>query len=364
MGPAHGGSMAYSNNAENIYAFHVNRSEPLRIPGLSWLVGPFRYEFMVGALRGHTMIPNSAYTSNPATQPNVVNPGNPWIHVEKISLRPTPNLELGFERTALFGGEGHSPVTIHTFLKSFFSTAAPDLRPDGSSEKLGRNDPGARFGSFDFSYRLPFVRNWLTVYADSNVHDDVSPIDAPHRASIRPGLYLSHMPGPPKPDIRAEAATTDPASSTPGMRQYGHFMYWEVIEKQGYTNQGQIFGDWIGREDKGGQAWITWHLSGNEWIQAAMRMQKATKDFIPGSTTKAVPGPADGSATGLPILIPGGTTLDDISFQVAKRIGKQFEINGSFTYERWKAPIYLPGAQNVTSTTIQFTWFPDRKVSF
>jgi hypothetical protein len=39
-------------------------------------------------------------------------------------------------------------------------------------------------------------------------------------------------------------------------------------------------------------------------------------------------------------------------------------VNGAFTYEHWKAPIYLPGQQTVTSTTIQLTWFPERKVSF
>ena len=54
MGPAQGASMAYSNNAENIYALHINRTEPLYIPLLSRLTGPFRYEFLVGALRGHT----------------------------------------------------------------------------------------------------------------------------------------------------------------------------------------------------------------------------------------------------------------------------------------------------------------------
>ena len=69
-------------------------------------------------------------------------------------------------------------------------------------------------------------------------------------------------------------------------------MYWETIEKQGYTNQGQLFGDWIGREDKGGQAWITYHLSGNEWIQVGVRNQKATKNFIPGSTTQTFSGPS------------------------------------------------------------------------
>jgi hypothetical protein len=333
LGPAQGASMAYSNNAENIYAFHINRIEPLYIPLLSRLTGPFRYEFLVGALRGHTLMPNPLYANNPAVQPNAINPGNPWVHLEKISFRPTDNLEFGFERTAFFGGEGHSPVTLHTFLKSFFSLSASN-----GTVKDGRDDPGARFGAFDFSYRLPFVRKWLTLYSDSEVHDDVSPIDAPRRASIRPGLYLSHVPGIAKLDLRAEAAMTDPSITD---SQGGRFMYWEGIEKQGYTNQGQLFGDWIGREDKGGQGWITYHLSGNEWVQASARNQKAAKDFI-----------------------PGGTTLNDFGVQAVKRIHKDFEIDGSFTVEHWKAPVYLPGSQTVTATTIQLTWFPERKIGF
>ena len=125
-------------------------------------------------------------------------------------------------------------------------------------------------------------------------------------------------------------------------------MYYEGIQKQGYTNQGQLFGDWIGREDKGGQAWLTYHLSGNEWLQVGVRNQKASKDFI-----------------------PGGTTLNDISFQAVKRIRRDLEINGKFSYEHWKAPIYPSGIptypaslQTVITTTIQLTWFPQRKVSF
>ena len=77
--------------------------------------------------------------------------------------------------------------------------------------------------------------------------------------------------------------------------------------------------------------------------------QKAAKDFIPGGTNY-IPG-----TTTYPT---GGTTLNDISFQVVKRIGKDFEVNGNFAYERWKAPIYLSGQQTVTTTTIQLTWFP------
>jgi hypothetical protein len=268
----------------------------------------------------------------------VITPGNPWVHVEKISFRPTQNLEFGFERTAIWGGKGHGPITLHSFLKSFFSLSSPS-----AAEKLGRDDPGARFGAFDFSYRLPFVRNWLTLYADGEVHDDVSPIDAPRRASWRPGLYLSHVPGVPRLDVRVEAVETDPPVATSNA---GRFMYWETLQRQGYTNNGQLFGDWVGREDKGGQAWITYHLSGNEWFQVNARNQKAAKDFIRAGTTEY------------------GTTLNDIGFQAVKRIGKDFEVNGSFTYERYKAPIYLPGEQTVTSTNIQLTWFPSRKISF
>jgi hypothetical protein len=336
LGPGLGGGMAFSNNAENFYSFRINRIEPLQVPLLSRVTGPFRYEFMIGALRGHTYMPNPANPGgiNPKV-PNVINPGDPWVHLEKLSFRPTANLEFGFERTAIWGGLGHGPITIHTFLKSFFSLASPT---DGS--KNGRNDPGARFGAFDFSYRLPFVRNWLTLYTDSEIHDDISPIDAPRRASWRPGIYLSHVPGISKLDLRVEAATTDPSSSN-GASHYGRFMYYENIQKQGYTNQGQLFGDWIGREDKGGQAWITYHLSGNEWLRVGVRNQKATTYFI-----------------------SGGTTLNDINFQAVKRIGKDFEIDGNFAYERWKAPTYLPGQHTVTATTIQITWFPERKINF
>jgi len=346
LGPGLGGGMAYSNNAENIYSFRINRIEPIYIPVLSRLTGLFRYDFLVGPLRGHTYMPNPAYIANPSTNvPNVINPGDPWVHVEKFSFKPTRDLEFGFERTVIWGGQGHEPINLHTFLRSFFSFSSTY-----NYQKYSNLDPGARFSAFDFTYRLPFPRNWLTLYADSDAHDAPSPIAKPLHGAFRPGLYLSHVPGVPKLDVRVEGVDTDssacyylngPTKPCTDMSIGGLYQYWETIQKQGYTNNGQLFGDWVGREDKGGQGWITYHLSGNEWLQVGVRNQKASKDFI-----------------------PGGTTLNDINFQAVKRIGKDFEINGNFTYERWKAPIYLPGQQTVTTTTIRLTWFPERKVSF
>lgn len=314
-GPGKGGAYAYSNNAENIYSFRIDRVEPLLVPLLSRVTGPFRYQFIVGSLKGHTFF------------------NDPWMHAEKISLKPTPNLEIGFERTVIWGGKGHVPITIHSFLKSFFS-----FQNVTAAEKLSRNDPGARFGAFDVSYRLPFVRNWLTFYTDSDAHDDVSPISAPRRAAFRTGLYLSHVPAVPKLDLRVEAGMDDQSTSR---SVGGTFTYYETLQPQGYTNKGQIFGDWMGREAKGGQAWMTYHLSGNELIQVSYRGQKAAKDFI-----------------------PGGTTLNDISAQVVKRLARDLEVKGNFTYEQYLIPVYQSGKQTVTSTTVQLTWYPTRKVSF
>jgi hypothetical protein len=311
-GPGRGGGMGYSNNAENIYSIRINRVEPAHIPFVSRFLGPIRYDFLYGSLQGHTAY-NSVYT-----------------HSEGFSFKPTANFEFGFERTIVFGGKGHQPVTWHTFLKGFF-----DINDTTYEEKIGRDDPGARFSAFNFSYRIPFVRDWLTFYSDSEAHDDVTPLSAPRRSAIRPGLYLSHFPGAPKLSLRAEAVSTDPPT---GRSIGGSFMYWEVEQRQAYTSKGFIFGDWIGREAKGGQSWLTYHLSGNEWLEFQYRNAKAAKDFV-----------------------PMGTTQNDFTVNAVKRLGKDVEVNAWVQYERWKAPFLLNGdtsAQNDTSIAVQLTLYP------
>jgi hypothetical protein len=309
LGPAAGSSTAWSNNAENIYSFRINRIEPLYIPFVSKILGPLRYDFFYGDLKGHTV------------------PKDPWVHAEKFAFRPTDNFEFGFERTIIFGGEGHAPVTLHTFLRGFF-----DPNDTTGDEKQGRNDPGARYSEFDASYRLPFLRKYVTFVVDSIAHDDVTPISAPRRASYRTGLYLSQIPGIRGLDFRVEAVSTDPGVS---FAELGQFMYWETIQKQGYTNNGFIMGDWIGREAKGGQAWLTYHLSGNEWIQLEYLNKKTPSNFI-----------------------PGGTTQNQFKASAVKRLGKDVELNAWVQYEGWKAPVYKPGLQKNTSIAVQLTWYP------
>ena len=334
LAPTAGGAFAYSNNAENIYAFQIDRTEPLYIPLLSRLVGPFRYDFFVGSLKGHSI------------------PNDPWMHIEKINFKPTPNVEFGFERTVIWGGKGRAcqvpppanappntppgyvpcdePITLHTFLKSFFSvTNLTDM------EKFSRDDPGARFASFDFSWRLPWLNHWMMLYADSMVHDDVSPADAPRHASVRPGIYLARMPGLPRMDFRLEGANSNTDN---GRSQLGQYLYVEREQPQGYTNKGIIMGDWIGRESQGGQAWLTYHLSPMEMVQASFKHAKAANDFI-----------------------DGGTSQNSFDVHVVKRLRGTVEFSADVQQEWWKAPIYLSGRQNDTVATFQVTVYPRDK---
>jgi hypothetical protein len=312
VSPTVGGAFLYSNNAENIYAFQIDRTEPLYVPLLSRLTGPFRYDFFVGSLKGHS------------------DPNDPWMHTEKINFKPTPNVEMGFSRSTIWGGKGHVPITIHSFLKSFFSFQ--NVPP---AEKNSRGDPGARFGTFDFSWRLPFLSHRVTLYSDSLVHDDVSPTDAPRHAAVRPGIYLSAVPGIPKLDFRIEGVNTDPPTSR---SNGGNYLYTENVQVQGYTNKGIIMGDAIGREGKGGQAWLTYHLSPQEMVQVSFRHGKVAKDFA-----------------------PSGTTQNSFEVHAVKRIHDNLELSAQIQHEWWKAPVYQPGGQSDTVATFQLTLHPEHK---
>ena len=142
-------------------------------------------------------------------------------------------------------------------------------------------------------------------------------------------------------DLRVEGGETEPAShsSAGGVPiDHGNFFYTESVQRQGTTNKGFLLGDWIGRQGKGGQAWLTYHLSPREDIQFMFRNAKASAQFI-----------------------PGGTTQNDFAGEVRKRIGQDVEILGRVQYEGWKAPIYMSGKQSDTTVSVRVTWFPRQK---
>ncbi len=310
-GPGEGGGMLLSNNAPPILAFHVDRVVPFRLPGFLWHLGPIRMEAFFGQLAGHSY------------------PPEPFFHGEKFSFKPTPNLEFGFSRTAEMGGVGR-PLTFGSLFNSYFSI--------GHKEDFAASaNPGKRTAGFDFSYRVPFVRNWLTLYTDALADDDPSPFVTPRRAAYNPGIYMPQIPRIPKLDLRVEGVYTEIPEQT---YVPGHFVYWDTFYKDLYTNKGYLMGNWIGRGGVGVQAWSRYDLGSRNSIQFEYRHEKV-----------------DG------LFVPGGGTINDGGVRVDMWVKAEWNLNVFVQYEKWNFPILAAGPQNNVTTAIQFTYSPTPKTS-
>ncbi len=307
-GPGSGGPLLLSDNAEPIPMVQISRIFPTKLPSIfSWL-GPVRTEFFFGKLEGHQF------------------PQRPYIHGQKISFKPTPNLELGFSRTVIFAGIPQ-PLTWGTFYNSFFSTSSGNPDP--------RYKPGARLGGVDFSYRIPGLRKWLVFYTDSMIHDDPSPLADPRRAAMNPGIYLPQIPKLPKLDLRVEAVYTD---TDGGPSIMGRFIYWESIYRDMYTNNGNLMGNWIGREGKGIQVWSTYWLSPRSTIEVGYRGAHVAKDFLEGGT------------------------YQDFGARANLLIRPQLSLASSLQYEQWDFPLLSPTRNPNFTASLQLTYWPSWKI--
>src|SRR6266404_4329678 len=178
-GPGDGGSLTLSNNSAPINMFRISRTSPLKLPSILGWLGPLRTEFFLGQLAGTEFVfaPSGfvgQFGQNLSPQP--------FINGQKLSFRPTRNLEFGFFRTTIYGGPGY-PLTPHTFLRSLFSAVNEAA---GSPIK-----PGNRTAGLDINYRLPGLRNFVTLYLDGYTDDQFSPIAYADRSAWRGGLYFS-----------------------------------------------------------------------------------------------------------------------------------------------------------------------------
>jgi hypothetical protein len=307
LGPAESGPLMVSDNAEPTYMLRLSRTTPLVLPSIFRHLGPVRVEFLFSKLSGHQF------------------PQRPFFNLQKVSFHPTPNLEFGFTRASLWGGVGH-PFTFHSLLRNFGSVVSPGSAPGD------RNDPGDRKAGFDFSYRIPGLRNWLTLYSDSYADDELSPLDNPRRSAINPGIYLSHFPGISKLDFRAEAVSTQLVTSFDlGPR----FFYWNNQYHDANLNKGFLFGNSTGRDGRSYQGWSTYHFSAASSLQFSYREIKTSS-----------------------IALPGGGTQNDASTRFLWQFRRQWSAETFVQYERWLIPSLRPGVQHDVIGQLQITFHP------
>jgi len=305
-GPEYGSALMLSDNAEPIYMLRIHPEQEFKIPLLSRALGPIKTELFVGKLSGNEF------------------PARPVLHGEKVSFRPTANIEFGFSRLVEFGGVGR-PLTLGAIWNSYTSLKSSFYYRDAAN-------PGKRTSNFEFSYRPPLVTNWLTLYADTIAMDDVVPLESPPRSAWNSGVYMPRLFGNSHLELRLEGGYTDPVTPR---SNFGRFVYWEIFYHDLSTNKNNLIGSWMGREGQGFQGWATYHLGGRSSVQVSYRHAKVSKDFI-----------------------PNGETLNDGSSAIDWWVGRDVELSGSVQYEKWLAPTLAPGPQTNWTSTLQITFYP------
>ncbi len=320
-GPGQGGSMMLSDNADPLRMFRIDRVTPFKLPSVLGFLGPMRVEFFIGQYSGYEFMFTPEGLVGQFGQS--LHP-QPIVHGERFSFKPTQNIEFGLSRTTDYGGPGY-PLTIHTFLRSVFST---DQTIPGAADK-----PGSRRSGLDFSYRIPGLRDNLTFYADAfTEHDTISPIVGPDVAAWLGGIYIPRLPGLPKMDFRAEGVYTDPPI---GGNVGSGFFYYNPTWISGYTNEGHLMGNWVGREGQGVQTWMTYWLTPKNKLQFEFRHLKVSHEFI-----------------------PNGGTLADASVRADVWVHSSFSLSASVQYEAWTFPVLAATRQSNVTSSVQLSFWP------
>jgi hypothetical protein len=303
-GPGKGGPPNFSDNAEPMDGLRLTNPSPWRLPSFFHWLGPMRWDFFFGFMAGHHY------------------PANPAVDGQKISFKPTPNLEFGFSRTIVF-----RPVTLGMFWRGVSSFGDNKTTTPGSAADVGDGR-----GGFDFSYRIPGLRKWLVLYNDGMTDDDTSPLGAPQRSLMNPGIYLPQIPRIPKLDFRAEMAWSDPPALS---NRGGKYVYYNGAYHDSYLNAGHLLGSWVGREGHGVQLWSTYWLSPRSTLQVGYRKAHVDRDFI-----------------------PAGGDIQDLFARATFHLRPEIEITTFLQYERWNFPVLSPLAGPNTVASIEFAYHP------
>ena len=252
-GPGPGGSLIWSGNVAPVDMIRLVNPEPLELPGFLRFLGPVRMDQFIGRLGGHDFIPR------------------PFIYGNKISFKPWSCLEIGLGRTVTIGGAGGNPLTPTNFLYSFFGYAPAAL---GST-------PGDGHSGMDWTFYVPKVRNYIVFYGEVYSDDKLIAWEKPAKNPYRPGIYLTRFPGISKLDFHMEAVSTESPDVGPSQAN-GHLNYWNSLYRDGYTNDGNLIGNTVGREGRAIQLWSSYWISPRDTVQFVYKHSSVSPDFIPG----------------------------------------------------------------------------------
>jgi hypothetical protein len=170
----------------------------------------------------------------------------------------------------MIGGEGGDPLTLGNFARSL----------------VGYNHAGFNHGKsetdMDWTFTVPKVRNYVVLYGDAYAVDNVVAAQEPQRNPWHPGIYITRFPGIPKLDFHMEGVSTEAPGIGVNLYNNGVFNYFDDTYRDGFTNDGYLIGNTVGRDGRSIQAWWTYWFTANNTLQFIYRHNSVATDFIPG----------------------------------------------------------------------------------
>lgn len=305
-GPGIGGSLLLSNNAAPFPMLRISPQNAIHIPGISRILGPISVEQFYGQVEGH----------KGASQP--------WIYGQSIIMKPFRSFEFAYSRTALIGGTEH-PLTSGQFFYSLF----------GKVDPAEDSVPGDSRTAVDWTWHVPGMQHLVTFYGELEDDDDSIPLQNLAKSVLRPGIYLSRLPRLPKFDVHFEWTSSTSPGRAP-FQNHGNLNYWNLEYTDGYTNNGNLMGNTVGREGVTLQAWTRYWISPRNTLDFSWKQSRVLADFVPG----------------------GGKWQDfQASYSVTKHSGLylkallQFEHISSF-------PLLFPGSRDNLTAAIELGFLP------
>ncbi|MCP4456127.1 MAG: capsule assembly Wzi family protein [Planctomycetes bacterium] len=227
-GPAHHGSMLMSTNAEPMNLLKVSNDQPILLPSFLRFLGPMRAVYFLSELESNRTIPDAKLTG------------------VRLDFKPTPNFEVGLNRTIMFGGQGNAPINWKHYMQIFWPNNI-----QGEENQLA---------GFDWAWRLP-LPGYLPARS-VKLYGEWAGEDSAGFSQYRPLFgfkFIDLFKQAGKTDLRIEYVKTH-VSHNPSTF-YNHHLF-----QSGYTYEGRVMGHHVGS----GARDIYAHLT--HWLSPSLRV--------------------------------------------------------------------------------------------
>jgi len=212
-GPGRHGSMLMSSNVQPFTMVKVTNPQPLPLPWIFRILGPFRGEWFFAELEEDRDIPEARLSGI------------------RLNIKPHPCVELGASRVAMFGGRGVPRVDFVDYAKMFFA--------------LTDQEENNQLAGFDISVLLPLWKDAplrsIRFYADAAGEDESG--GWPSKWGELLGLQFNDILKTGRTDLRVEYANNRVSG-------FGELFYTHSLYTSGYTYEGRIIGHHMGSDSR------------------------------------------------------------------------------------------------------------------